>query len=227
MSLNVLLIDDEAIVREVLGAQLQTLGHRVLAVASADAACLAAESGRFDLLLVDQRLGLVDGRDLLHRLRQFESTSSAPAIAISAELSAEAREGLIAQGFAAALQKPLTIDTLSRCLGALFPTEVLDDQAALAVWGRMETVRSLRAMLVDELPVYRSAIEAAHRQHDESALNEVLHRMKSSAGFCGARPLSRFIEAAASRPIDWSQLLPGFDAACAELMPALRASTVP
>lgn len=48
--------------------------------------------------------------------------------------------------------------------------------------------------------------------------------MKSSAGFCGAIPLTRFIDTTPRCDVDWTQLLPRYDAACAELMPDLQAA---
>ncbi|HRG14572.1 MAG TPA: response regulator [Pseudomonadota bacterium] len=224
MSLKVLLVDDEPIVREVLGAQLRALGHVVALAASGSAAAAAAANDRFDVVVVDQRLDGEDGRTLLQRLRDVDGTRTARAIAISAELDAARAAELKAVGFAATLEKPVDITQLNAALSAAELASSLDDAAALAIWGRMDTVRTLRGMLRDELPMYRDLIEAALARRDENALRDVLHRMKSSAGFCGAIPLTRFIDTTPRCDVDWTQLLPRYDAACAELMPDLQAA---
>ena len=224
MPLKVLLVDDDPIVREVLGAQLRTLGHAVMLAASSTAAVATAANDRFDVMLLDQRLDGEDGCALLQRLRQVDGTRAARAIAISAELDAARAAELQTAGFALALEKPVDITRLNAALFTTDVTSSLDDAAALAIWGRMDTVRTLRGMLRDELPLYRDLIQAAFAERDEGALREVLHRMKSSAGFCGAIPLTRFIDATPRVDVDWEQVLPRYDAACAELMPDLQAA---
>lgn len=227
MPMTVLLVDDDAIVREVLGAQLRALGHAVAPAADVQAACALALARRFDALLIDQRLDGEDGRDLLQRLRGIDGTRDSRAIAISAELDAERAAELCAQGFDATLQKPTDLERLRAALGTDTAPAALDDAAALAIWGKMDTVRMLRGMLRDELPAYRDLIAAAANARDESALHETLHRMKSSAGFCGAIALTSFIDATPRDRVDWEDILVRYDAACAALIPDLQAMPAP
>ena len=228
---SILLVDDDPIVLEVLSAQLQALGHMVTTAASAAAAIAAARDAHFDQMLLDQRLDGEDGSALLSKLRDIARTRHARAIAISAELD-DARQRLLRQrGFAVALAKPIVAGTLQLALigdalPATDPAEehVLDDAAALAIWGSPETVRSLRTILLDELPVYREMLQTAMAGHDETRLRDTLHRMKSSAGFCGARPLQAFIEASPRDATDWNTLIQRYDEACALLRPDLLAA---
>lgn len=227
MPMNLLLVDDDAIVREVMGAQLHALGHAVALAPDVRTACALAVERRFDALLIDQRLDGEDGRELLRRLRELQGTRTSRAIAISAELDPQRAADLRSAGFDAALQKPTDLDRLRVALGGIAPSATLDDAAALAIWGSMDTVRMLRAMLRDELPAYRDLIRAAADARDETALREVLHRMKSSAGFCGAVPLTAFIDATPRDRIDWGDLLDRYDAACSALMPDLQETPAP
>jgi CheY-like chemotaxis protein len=64
--LEVLLVEDEALVREVLTEMLTQLGCRVHAVPDAEAAFAAG--ARFDLLVTDYLLPKMNGRDLAARL---------------------------------------------------------------------------------------------------------------------------------------------------------------
>lgn len=227
MPLAVLLVDDDPIVREVLGAQLGALGHAVAVAADVRAACALADAQRFDALLIDQRLDGADGVDLLHQLRTFAGTRAARAIAISAELDPLRAAALRCAGFDATLPKPTDLPGLRDALGDDESHAALDDAAALAIWGNMDTVRMLRAMLRDELPVYRGMLEAAFATHNGAALRDALHRMKSSAGFCGALPLMQFIDATPHEQLDWNNMLRRYDDACAELMAALQAAPAP
>lgn len=228
---SILLVDDDPIVLEVLSAQLQALGHMVTTAASAAAAIAAARDAHFDQILLDQRLDGEDGSALLARLRDIAGTRHARAIAISAELD-DARQRLLRQcGFAVALAKPIAAGQLHLALAGepLLATEpagkpALDDAAALAIWGSPETVRSLRCILLDELPVYREMLQTAAASHDEVRLRDALHRMKSSAGFCGAKPLQTFIQATPRDATDWNALLQRYDDACAVLKPDLLAA---
>jgi CheY-like chemotaxis protein len=227
MPLSVLLVDDDPIVREVLGAQLRALGHAVAVAADVRAACDLAGTQEFEVLLIDQRLDGADGIDLLRRLRAIAGTQGARGIAISAELDSLRAAELRSAGFDATLPKPTDLAGLRAVLGSDDPHGPLDDTAALAIWGSMETVRMLRAMLRDELPVYRDLIRAAADARNDAALREVLHRMRSSAGFCGALPLTTFIDDTPHERIDWTDLLVRYDAACGALMPALQAASAP
>ena len=67
MSLQILLIDDDPIVREVVSSQLQALGHAVAVAATAAMALEAAETGSFDALLIEpqRRCELNEDRHLL------------------------------------------------------------------------------------------------------------------------------------------------------------------
>ncbi|MBP7622463.1 MAG: response regulator [Xanthomonadales bacterium] len=226
MSLQILLIDDDPIVREVVSSQLQALGHAVAVAATAAMALEAAKTGSFDALLIDQRLDGEDGSTLLPALREIEGIRRARLIAISAELDDQRADDLLAIGFDSALEKPIAIEQLHGALSghSRSATPGLDDAAAMTIWGNMDTVRTLRSMLRDELPVYRGMLEAAAAVRDEHALRESLHRMKSSAGFCGALPLTRFIDETRQTPIVWHDLLDRYDQACAVLMPDLKAA---
>lgn len=225
MPMDILLVDDDPIVREVLGQQLRLQGHAVITAATTAEACFAAAARRFDAMLIDQRLDGEAGSALLQRLRELEGTRETRAIAISAELDEVRSAELQAAGFVDALEKPFDLARLNAALAIEDTVSALDDAAALAIWGNMDTVRTLRGMLRDELPVYRGMLAAAQVTRDEAALRDALHRMKSSAGFCGARPLTRFIDATPREQPDWEQLLARYDLACAALSPDLPPST--
>jgi len=67
---NILVVDDEAGIRDFLEEMLTRDGHRAVVVASGEAALERIASDEFDVALVDLRLGGVGGMDVLSALRQ-------------------------------------------------------------------------------------------------------------------------------------------------------------
>jgi two-component system, NtrC family, response regulator AlgB len=66
---DVLIVDDEPNIRRTLGLQLEGRGHRVRTAGSVEEAMREAAGRRFDLALVDLRLGTGSGLELLSWLR--------------------------------------------------------------------------------------------------------------------------------------------------------------
>jgi len=120
---RILVMDDEAILREVVVAALEELELRVEAVAdgsSALAACRSAkESGDpYDLIILDLTIaGGIGGVETLERIRTFQP--SVLAIATSGYTS----DGVMAEparfGFQAALAKPFLIDEVHKAVALL------------------------------------------------------------------------------------------------------------
>jgi PAS domain S-box-containing protein len=69
-SLRVLVIDDEAFVRETLADMLSMLGHRVLAVESGRAALKELATGEFDLVFTDLSMPEMDGWEVAREIRR-------------------------------------------------------------------------------------------------------------------------------------------------------------
>jgi signal transduction histidine kinase/CheY-like chemotaxis protein/sugar lactone lactonase YvrE len=112
----VLLVEDDAIVAEVLIGLLQAQGHRATHAGHALAAMTANATQSFDLALIDLDLPGMDGLALARQLRAqgFER----PMIAITARADAEAEPEAMAAGFDAFLRKPLTGELLAEAIAA-------------------------------------------------------------------------------------------------------------
>ncbi|WP_437751768.1 response regulator [Sorangium sp. So ce1389] len=74
MSKHILVVDDEARIREVLLYALQKEGYTVTAVADGRAAVEAAGAGRVDLVVLDVMLPELDGLEVCRRLRAGSRT---------------------------------------------------------------------------------------------------------------------------------------------------------
>ena len=67
-ALNILVVDDEVNIRKTLSVCLETEGHKVFAVSNFQDALTETARRSFDLALVDLRLGMEDGLDLIPAL---------------------------------------------------------------------------------------------------------------------------------------------------------------
>jgi DNA-binding response OmpR family regulator len=197
---RVLLLEDDPVSAEFLLAALAPLPLELAHAASlAQARRLLGES-RIDLLLLDLALPDGSGRELL------PADGHGPALALTAELDAGRRAGLMAQGFADALAKPIAASALREAVASrlgLPPVSAdaaaplpacdiadWDDTAALTACGSAAVVDSLRGLLRQELPLQLERIRSALAEgHAQAALDE-LHRLRASCGFCGAAALA-------------------------------------
>ena len=103
--LVVLIVDDDARNRKLVRDVLAHAGLGTLEAASgAEALALGLEHSP-DVVLMDLRLPDMDGTDALRRLRADRRTAGIPVVALTAV--ADARETLLAAGFAAYVEKPI------------------------------------------------------------------------------------------------------------------------
>jgi two-component system OmpR family response regulator len=200
-ALQILLAEDDAVSRQFLLEVLAAAGD-VAAFGDGAAALAAARTRRFDLLLLDQRLPDMSGRDLLGRLRADAAAASrhARAIALTAGLDHAEAAMLRAIGFAQALPKPVEAARLLACIrggheyrapAAAHTVPALDDDAALrALAGNRTALAQLRGLLRAELPQQLDRIRHGFGRRDAAAVGAVLHRLRASCGFCGATALA-------------------------------------
>jgi CheY-like chemotaxis protein len=188
--MRVLIVDDDPISLRFLQAALQQLDCTTVGAGNVAAALATASTSTVDLLLLDRNLPDGSGNELLATLRRRGCTC--PAIATSAEFTAQTRAQLRAAGFTDCIEKPVTQARLQEILRPwLDRAEVapLDDAAALAaVGGDGPTLKALRSMLAKEVSTLHE--DVAHGGIDTQTLLERLHRLRASCGFCGARKLA-------------------------------------
>ena len=111
---DVLLVEDDAIVADVLIGMLQAQGHRVIHAGHALAAMTEIKTRSFDIALLDLDLPGMDGLALVHHLRAQGWTL--PMIAITARADSGAESETKAAGFDAFLRKPLTGEALAAAM---------------------------------------------------------------------------------------------------------------
>ncbi len=120
---RILVMDDEAVVRNVVGEMLQNMGHEVEVVTDGEAAIKKYQSARatgspFDVVILNVTIrGGMGGEETIKRLREFD-----PAVVaiVSSGYSDEAVvSNYTAHGFKAVLPKPFNLTRLQAALGAV------------------------------------------------------------------------------------------------------------
>lgn len=84
MTKHILTIDDEAEIRDLLGAVLGSRGYRVTAAGSGVEALRIAQAGPIDLIISDLQMEDVDGLELIAQLKQIHPDT--PAILLTGVL---------------------------------------------------------------------------------------------------------------------------------------------
>ena len=108
---NVLVVDDDAEIRETLVEVLEESGYHALAASNGRQALDALQSGtRPELILLDMMMPVMDGAEFRAEQRQRPDLAGIPVVLISAhdDLPARARE----LAASAALQKPISFRDL-------------------------------------------------------------------------------------------------------------------
>src|SRR5262249_3898909 len=116
-----LVVDDDALVRELIATLLRRRGMEVCEVSSVRAAWSALDVQSFDVLVSDLEMPELDGYDLIARVRTSpeERTRSMPWVAVTGRCSGSDREQVLALGFDAYLAKPFRTDALVEAVGDL------------------------------------------------------------------------------------------------------------
>ncbi|GLQ25659.1 ATP-binding protein [Sulfitobacter pacificus] len=133
--LRVLVVEDNEINRFVVREMLQADGHEVKEAHDGQQGVDMAAAERFDLILMDISMPVLDGRSATRHIRQGSGASrNARIVALTANVMPSEREDFLAQGMNGVLTKPLRKSDLRTVLGhqeATAPTEtsVLIDHA--------------------------------------------------------------------------------------------------
>lgn len=114
---NLLIIEDDELLRDGLSAQLSLAGHSVTVAADGEAAQTLLESNRFDGVVLDLGLPRISGMDLLHWLRK--RLPALPVLILTARDGTEDRVQGLNAGADDYLTKPFDMAELQARLAAL------------------------------------------------------------------------------------------------------------
>jgi two-component system, chemotaxis family, chemotaxis protein CheY len=128
MSLNVLVVDDSAVMRAMIVRSLRLAGLRlgeVSQAANGAEGLNVLNSKWIDLAIVDINMPLLNGEEMIDRIRQNPSIADLPVVVVSTESNAARIESLRKKG-AEFVHKPFTPEDLRRKIVCM--TGVRDEQ---------------------------------------------------------------------------------------------------
>jgi excisionase family DNA binding protein len=108
----VLVVDDEASVREVVRINLEMEGYTVREASNAVEGLSAVEDDAPDLILIDVMMPEVDGWEMLRRVQERHGTGSIPVIMFSGQLESSAEREAEQRGAQAFVGKPFDLRAL-------------------------------------------------------------------------------------------------------------------
>ena len=112
-SLRILVVDDEADVRNLVAAHLKRGGHRVLTANDASQALEIAMDEQPDLAIVDIMMPGMNGYELTQALREMPVTQDLPIIVLTARAGGADRAHAIRVGADSFIQKPFELQRLT------------------------------------------------------------------------------------------------------------------
>ena len=108
-----LIVDDDDAVRKVFADALRLEGHTVHTAATAATALDEVAMWHPDAILLDYRMGLINGLGFLYRLRARESAAHTPVAVITGQVDVEGTLAIECAGLGASVYfKPLRLDAL-------------------------------------------------------------------------------------------------------------------
>lgn len=200
--LSLLLIEDNELVNAMMRDQITLLGHRVEAVSNGLAALNAVSARKYDAVLMDMHMPVMDGITATHSIRALgDDRADVPIIAITADAAASRRQLYEGNDFYAFLTKPTDANTLQRVLSTIQPEKSADPspstRATLPLiasekifelehsMGVTKLAKHLGRFARDLQPAGQQLLELS-RNNDSHALAEAAHSLFGSALLLGA-----------------------------------------
>ena len=103
---KILVIDDEAMIRNVVSALLRQAGHDVVDAKHGLNGIAMAQTEKPDLILLDVMMPVVDGFEVLRRLGEDPVSSSIPVIMLTAKIDAATERTCMELGAVDYIKKP-------------------------------------------------------------------------------------------------------------------------
>ncbi len=206
----VLVAEDNPINQQVVVRLLDRLGHRVDVVADGQAALEAVLKRRYDVVLMDMQMPIMDGEEAIQRIRALGSRITQPQIvALTAYALAGDRERYLRLGADDYLSKPVRLDHLRTMLGnagrhplvmqeqPVGAGEAIDWQVLASVQTALgddgpETIAAMLRLFREETPEQLEELEAAIGVMDRNQIRRLAHRLRGGSRQLGAQRMAEY-----------------------------------
>jgi len=205
--LNILVVDDYPANLLLLERQLHNLGHRVTLAENGEIALARWQAARFDLVITDCSMPVMDGHELTRRIRSLEGERGLAAchiLGVTANAQAEERARCLASGMDECLFKPIGLRTLKTHLPHANPRQQPPARRATGF-----NLGELRHLTQDDEQLTRHLLEQLSQSVSEDlgtlralaadapdeAVRALAHRIKGGAKMLKVRTLVNDCEA--------------------------------
>ena len=132
--MNVLVVEDHPVNRMILEAWMGSAGHRTSTAENGQLAVDLARSQRFDLIIMDVNMPVMDGLTATRLIREGKGVNTeTPIVVLSASARNEDHEAGLAAGADAYLNKPIDFRSLAELIGQVPGGRAALNQAVAAV----------------------------------------------------------------------------------------------
>ncbi|WP_245189110.1 ATP-binding protein [Mameliella alba] len=171
---SILLVEDNEINLQLARDMLHLMGHGVSVARNGQEGVAAAEVHRFDLILMDIRMPVMDGLAATRAIREGQGPNrDAPIVALSANVLPQAKDRFIAGGMSDFLGKPLMKEELSQVIARFCsdaareevppPALTLDDPLVALKARYLEETHALFDWLSTKPEAWTEIADRAHR----------------------------------------------------------------
>ncbi|HQG29577.1 MAG TPA: response regulator, partial [Candidatus Ozemobacteraceae bacterium] len=211
---RVLLVEDNAMNQELARELLQKAGiETVLAADGREALEILAQDKRFDGILMDCQMPVMDGYEATREIRRNSDFADIPIIAMTASAMVGDREKVLAAGMNDHIAKPLMVQPMFSTMARWIKPKATPEKtartpprsepaAALPALSGIDVQRALAAMMGDvglyrhlairfchDLKDFRAEFVTAQTSIDRTAATRCAHTLKGTAGNLGATDL--------------------------------------
>jgi PAS domain S-box-containing protein len=189
---RVLLVDDNAINREVVLGMLEDSGLLIDIAENGVDAVDAVNIGHYDLVLMDIQMPMLDGFAATRQIRANPAHASLPIVALSAHAMVSDHQASLAAGMNDHLDKPIVPDaliaTLLRWLPAHQPRRPLQ---ATPRQGSHNLAQRLQYHFVSSYRQLPAKLQLLREAGDWAAIEYHTHSLKAAAAYVDAQRLAR------------------------------------
>ena len=205
--LNILVVDDYPANLLLLERQLHSLGHRVTLAENGEIALARWQAARFDLVITDCSMPVMDGHELTRRIRSLEGERGLAAchiLGVTANAQAEERARCLASGMDECLFKPIGLRTLKTHLPHAQPRQQPPARRASGFnLGELrhltqddeQLTRHLLEQLSQSVTEDLGTLRALPADAPDEAVRALAHRIKGGAKMLRVRMLVKDCEA--------------------------------
>jgi signal transduction histidine kinase/DNA-binding NarL/FixJ family response regulator len=208
--LRLLIADDSPVNLRVTALLLENRGHEVTAVENGKEVLARMKKGRFDVVILDERMPKMGGIEAVRAIRKLETSNGGhiPAVLVTGNGSEEARRRSREAGVDAHITKPFRDEELFRtveelCGAARLRASATEPGKATStaeafnardllkrVGGNPKVVRQVARIFLTDTPKRMSAIHKAIAKKDGEALAVAAHALSGSLGMLGASEIA-------------------------------------